>query len=90
MRTLASSLGLAIERSRQLQVEAHRLDQLAYLQRIAGRIAGRVDIDGDGEDILGEIVRIFGYSSLGLGIVRGGIVDVYYAYAALLDGSEPV
>ena len=89
MRTLASSIGLAIERSRQLRAEANRLDQLAHLQRIAGRIAGRVDIDGDGEDILEEIIRVFGYSSLGLAIVRGGIVDVYYAYASLLDGSAP-
>ncbi|MEX1158080.1 MAG: GAF domain-containing protein, partial [Thermomicrobiales bacterium] len=89
MRTLASSLGLAIERSRQQRAEAHRLDQLAHLQRIAGRIAGRVDLDGAGEDILDEIRRVFEYATLGLGIMRDGNVDAYFAYASLLDGAPP-
>ena len=89
LQTLATTLGLAIERSRQQREGSHRLDRLAHLQRLAGRIAGRVDDAGDDEDIMAEIRRVFGYAGLGLGVIRNGLFDVYYDYSALLDGAPP-
>ena len=89
MCALASAIGLAVERSQQQRSEALRLEQLAHLQRIAGRIAGRPSINTSDLDILTEIEQVFGYSGLGLGILRDGMIDVYYHYAALLDGEPP-
>ncbi|HEX5164394.1 MAG TPA: GAF domain-containing protein, partial [Thermomicrobiales bacterium] len=87
---LAASLGQAIERSRRQRAGLQQHDQLAHLQRLAGRIAGRVDAEQGAEDVLTEIRRVFGYSALGLGVVRDGKFDVYHSYAALLDGSQPL
>ena len=89
MQTLATSLGVAIERSREQLAGVRRLDQLAHLQRLAGRIAGRVNDSRDEDDILTEIGRAFGYS--GLDSVSSATVnlDVYYTYAALLAHARP-
>lgn len=89
MQTLATSLGVAIERSREHLAGVRRLNQLAHLQHLAGRIAGRVNDSCDEDDILTEIGRAFGYSEVGLGVIRDGDLDVYFTYAALLAHARP-
>ncbi len=89
VQTLATSLGVAIERSREQRAAAHRLNQLAHLQHLAGRIAGRVADSDDESDILSEICSVFGYSALGLGVIRDEQIGFYYSYADLLAGAPP-
>ncbi len=89
--TLAMLLGSAIAIEREKFAGNYRLEQLAHLQRIVGRIAGRfsADLETIGDDVFEEITRDFGYSSIALGVIRTESFDVYCAYAPFLDGLPP-
>jgi diguanylate cyclase (GGDEF)-like protein len=89
MRTLAISLGVAIERARQRRVEQRRLQHLAALQHVTGRIAGRVRVEQNFGDILAEIDRAFDFHGTTLGFLHGDELHFFTSYEDIVPTSEP-
>lgn len=90
MRTLATSLGLAIEASRRRIAERRRLDQMSALTKITGIVAGRPVAGPAAKDVLGEVARVLDVQGVTLGFVTGDEIRVYRTYANRLPDEVPV
>jgi diguanylate cyclase (GGDEF)-like protein len=89
MRTLATALGVAIERSHQRRLDRERLRQLAALQHITGRIAGRVRVEHDFGDLLAEIDAAFDFHGTTLGFLHGDELHFFTSYSNIIPTDEP-
>jgi diguanylate cyclase (GGDEF)-like protein len=85
MVSLATSLGLAIERARHSAAEARRMEQFAALQQLSGRIAGRIQNDAEFNDILSEINTVLDFAGTSLGLLDGDGIMFYSSYARLTE-----
>jgi len=83
METFAISLGLAIERSRRDAAEARRMEQFASLQRLTGRIAGRIQTETAFSDILTEIDAVLDFAGTSLGLVEGDETVFYSSFSGM-------
>jgi diguanylate cyclase (GGDEF)-like protein len=88
--TLAHSLGVAIERSRRRVAERRRVDTLARLQQLTGRIAGRVNVTDEVGDLLDEIGRTLDVRVATFGLIRDGQMHVYAAFDDALPHRAPI
>jgi GAF domain-containing protein len=89
MKTLASSLGAALERSRRRETELRRLRQLAELRKITGRIAGRTRVSDHFADILTDVDTMFDFNGTTLGLVRGNEMHFYTSHSGVRPGEAP-
>ncbi|HUG16619.1 MAG TPA: GAF domain-containing protein [Thermomicrobiales bacterium] len=90
LQSVAMSLGVAIERSRQRTGERRRLRHLSALQHITGRFAGRERVDENVADILHEIAQAFDFDFVSLGFIEGDQIHFHASFDVYTASGYPV